>query len=159
MCFVISRILFQRDWFSSISFLVVIPLGHELLPGSSDPTRKPTTGYRLGSLTNPSVSLFDLAPRRVWLFSLQQLPSALPFPGVGSMLWTFFLFHCSSTSTKPLLASCLPEGRYPLRCHGESGLSSLGPKPKREHLQSGGTITLRAKILKRAFYAAAFPLV
>ena len=40
--------------------------------------------------------LFDLAPRRVWLFSLRRLPLSLPFPARGSMPRTFSLFHCSS---------------------------------------------------------------
>jgi hypothetical protein len=43
-----------------------------------------------------SALLFDLAPHRVWLFSLCPLPDELPFPLIRSMLQTFSLFHCSS---------------------------------------------------------------
>jgi hypothetical protein len=54
--------------------------------------------------------LFDLAPRRVWLFSLQRLPFGFPFPAVGSMPWTFSLFHCSSSYDGGSLTPALPYG-------------------------------------------------
>jgi hypothetical protein len=112
---------------------MTIPLGLKLLSTSSDPTRKLCTGRAFYA------PLFDLAPRRVWLFSLQRLHlfrellrilllaplrvDSLPFPVCRSMPWTFSLFHCSSTWTT--LRSSLLEGRYPLRYPMESGLSSL----------------------------------
>lgn len=47
------------------------PKARAILPGS----------LTLAVLNAP---LFDLAPCRVWLFSLRQLPQGLPFPASGS---------------------------------------------------------------------------
>lgn len=55
-------------------------------------------------------SLFDLAPRRVWLISLRRLPQGLPFPAKRSLPRTFFLFHCSSPFGGGPLAPALPCG-------------------------------------------------
>ena len=54
--------------------------------------------------------LFVLAPRRVWLFSLRQLPRDLPFPISSSMPRTFSLFHCSSPCGGGSLTPTLPYG-------------------------------------------------
>ncbi len=54
--------------------------------------------------------LFVLAPRRVWLFSLRQLPRDLPFPISSSMPRTFSLFHCSSPCGGGSLTPTLPFG-------------------------------------------------
>lgn len=57
-----------------------------------------------------NASLFVLAPHRVWLFSLRQLLSDLPFPIEGSKLRTFSLFHCSSPCGGGSLTPVLPCG-------------------------------------------------
>lgn len=88
---------------------MIIPLGGPLQTPSSDLTRRLPTGR------GTNASLFDLAPRRVWLFSLQQLPEASrsrsPAHSPGHSL----------CSTVPYVTV---EGRYPLRYPLESGLSS-----------------------------------
>ncbi len=89
--FAVSRIL-STSLSPTDSGWMIIPLGPPLLTASSDLTRKLCTGRAF------CASLFGLAPRRVWLFSLQRLPRFLPFPKSGSMPWTFSLFHCSSIS-------------------------------------------------------------
>ena len=88
-----------------------IPLSTELLRASSDLTREPRTGRALETIcTASNAPLFDLAPRRVWLFSLQRLPLGLPLPAVGSVPWTFSLFHCSSSYDGGSLTPALPSG-------------------------------------------------
>jgi len=52
---------------------IFISLGQDLHPGSSNQPEDPTVR------TTPFL-LFDLAPRRVCLFSLQQLPQVTPVP-------------------------------------------------------------------------------
>ena len=94
---------------------MIIHLGSTLLSTSSDLTRR----LRAGRSTN--VSLFDLAPRRVWLFSLQQLPKSSR---------SRYLAHSSGHSLCSTVPDITAEGRYPLRRHMESGLSSLSQRQK-----------------------------
>ena len=110
--FAISRILSAaenstpsaRGDYSSESQVTLNP--YAILPGSL--LLVAVSPFRL---TESAVaSLFDLAPRRVWLFSLQQLPSGVPFPARRSMLWTFSLFHCSSPYDGGSLTPALPYG-------------------------------------------------
>lgn len=65
---------------------------------------------RLNHKGSRVASLFDLAPCRVWLFSLQRLPRGLPCPTSRSLPWTFSLFHCSSPYDGGPLAPALPCG-------------------------------------------------
>jgi len=94
---------------------MIIPLGMPSLTPSSDLTRKPPTGR------GTSAPLFDLAPRRVWLFSLRRLP----WPSRS---------RCQAQCPGHSLCSTVPcitaEGRYPLRYPMESGLSSPA-KPRK----------------------------
>jgi hypothetical protein len=53
---------------------MIIPLGLSLLKASSDLTRELHASRAL--ILADSALLFDLAPRRVWLFSLQRLPQS-----------------------------------------------------------------------------------
>ena len=98
----ISRILSSTktdhlDWGPSFLYTKDYSLALAILPGS----------LTLAALI---ASLFDLAPRRVWLFSLQQLPQGLPFPTKRSMPWTFSLFHCSAPYDGGPLTPTLPYG-------------------------------------------------
>ena len=75
-------------------------------PGALCWSHRSSLARKLGT----NAPLFDLAPRRVWLFSLQRLPFGFPFPAEGSMPWTFSLFHCSSSYDGGSLTPALPYG-------------------------------------------------
>lgn len=87
----------------------IIPLRFELPRTFSDLTRRHHAG-RMRLFRAVGASLFDLAPRRVWLISLRRLPQGLPFPAKRSLPRTFFLFHCSSPFGGGPLAPALPYG-------------------------------------------------
>ncbi len=121
--FAVSRIL-SNGLSPTETRWMIIPLGSPLLTTSSDLTRKLCTGRAF------CASLFGLAPRRVLLFSLQQLVLRPPFR-VARSSRSRYRGHCpghSLCSTVPQPAgfkACSLEGRYPLRYPTESGLSSL----------------------------------
>lgn len=89
----------------------IIPLGNALRRSSSNQPGYLSAGTHCDDfLRIVIVTLFDLAPRRVWLLSLQRLPQGLPFPASGSMPWTFSLFHWSSPYGGRSLTFALPYG-------------------------------------------------
>ena len=106
LSFAVSRILSNEIRPTNFTWMI-IPLGSALLTTSSDLTRKLCMGHAF------CASLFGLAPRRVWLFSLQRLVRTS-----RSRYRSHSLGH-SLCSTVPqqtkFLRLCLLEGRYPLR--------------------------------------------
>jgi hypothetical protein len=101
--------------------MMIIPLGLSLLKASSDLTRE-LHASRVFTLTDGAL-LFDLAPRRVWLFSLQRLPqtslagaelSALDILSVPLFLRLLLGFHRSVPWKGVTLCATLWSPDFPL---------------------------------------------
>jgi len=108
---------------------------------------------------NLNAPLFDLAPCRVLLFSLQQLLEGFPFPALKSLPWTFSLFHCSSPYDGGALPLALPCGvRTFLFYFKNNSPSKLMENYyyKSDHPRNTGKITLFAIFIKTVFFLEDF---